>query len=843
MPDFEIQIEQYFENLELLCSGYSFKQPMELEVLTKLLTDVTPKLKSFHSLYPEKKIKDTPGDQLLNFMQSIHIFITKVNSTFTNNLLDAFDLIDKKLFQCLTEQQTQQEIINILNKITLPEFDFTFVRFFYSQIFQRWIDSDQNYFDQFLTDIQKFEELIPLIKDLFSEKLLNQITSYSDKEIDKNIGTTIEQVERRLLIIPVYLSEKLKSLLIDYVSLVHKFRDVLQLQYHLSSLSTDLLNKGVLFTNDFQGICKNQITLIRDIKKKIDQNKDLFSKYNVNEEIYNKMITDLEQMIFSHNNILDILNKPKTQQQISVDVLIKEEIEFIDLLKNNLNFFVPEIKQIFVKYINSMLYLIEWWQNTKKSLLQQSQIFKLMFESIQEIDKIEIIKNIKEIYFKSYFKDKKVFFSFIEETTADLLPIFDHFTAINKSIFNALQDISKWDLLLKVDPLKNSVSILDAVIQFFDRWKEESLKASFEAKLQVYNTDFKVFVEIFTHISSIFSEVQKKRFSKPKDALEQLSQVKKLVKESEKTIYNLFSSNLEVMKDIDKLTNDIETLHIIILHFDNVNFEIIENLGKSWDSVTFKPFLKILNEKINLFPIIRESFPNTEKLKVLTLFNFISSLVIIEDYLNDSMITSIMSINIFIDLISKLNQTKSVLLHLESLFPPNKKEVLSTFYKNVNNFFDVIAISWINIAKKTKNFVNLQSKRISIGNRKDLYNQFIDYQGTTIQFAFDMPVFENRFKIYDKEFYPKFKNYFYNLISLEDQWLLIIDKLNSNTNVDLNKKDLLKKIDFFFTHSITEEFNTDFFAKIDNLMRDRVAFLNNSTKESLAIIKMKELII
>ena len=65
-----------------------------------------------------------------------------------------------------------------------------------------------------------------------------------------------------------------------------------------------------MFTEDFSKICKNQIIVIKDIKKKIDLNPVLFSKYEINEEIYDTKISELEQMILSNNNMLEYLSQP-----------------------------------------------------------------------------------------------------------------------------------------------------------------------------------------------------------------------------------------------------------------------------------------------------------------------------------------------------------------------------------------------------------------------------------------------------------------------------------------------------------------------------------------------------
>ena len=843
LDDIETQVGQYFEHLELLCSAYSFAEPLQLQFFSQLLADLSPKLKSLHSLYPDKKVRETSSDQLLNFIQSINVFMTNCNHNFLINFTGLLSSLELKNFHVLTNKKVQTDIIEYISKMELPDFDFNFVRFFYSQIIHRWVKSDELFFDSFLTDLQKIYDLKPYFNELYSDAILNNIRSLSLEDVDRQIIPIIDQIEKRTLIIPPSLAEKIKEILIDYITLVHKFRDVLQLQFHLGSLTNDLLTKGLLFTEDFSKICKNQIIVIKDIKKKIDLNPVLFSKYEINEEIYNTKISELEQMIFSNNNMLEYLSQPKKEQLITIDVLSTDEIQFLDLLKNNMSFFVPDIKKIFLEYIDAMLFLLQWWKDTKKSLLSPSQLYELMFESLQETDKIRIVKNIKNNYFKELFVEKKLFFSFIEQVSDDLLPIFSHFTAINTSIFNTLEDITKWDELDKAQPLKNSSSILDATIAFFTRWQDTSLIQAFEEKKKVYESDFTQFYTSFKKIASIYKEIQQERFSKADKALEKIEIITKLINEIEKTVYTLFPTNLEAVKHIDRLKINIETLKFFIISLDKITVEIINTLAKNWDSVSFRTNLNLLNEKIKLLPANKEGIQNPEKLKILVLFNFMTVLLKIEDYLNDSMFSSIMSIDTFSGLITDVLKSRNILLNLQSLIPSSKKETLETFNKNVTQFFDVISVSWLKLAKKTKLFIDNQSKRIPLSDRKTLHGQFIDYKGTSIPFSFKWPIFDNQFVKYDKQFFPKIKSYFYELIVLEDHWQQNITKMNNTKNLESFRKDSIKELESFVSERFDDEFSTKFIEQIDEKLRERVALLKNSTNDTLSIEKMKQFLI
>ena len=159
LDDIETQIGQYFEHLELLCSAYSFTEPLQLQFFSKLLTDLSPKLKSLHSLYPDKKVRETSSDQLLNFIQSINVFMTNCNNNFLINFTGLLSSLELKNFHALTNKKVQSEIIDFISKMELPDFDFNFERFFYAQIIHRWVKSDELVFDSFFTDLQKIYDL------------------------------------------------------------------------------------------------------------------------------------------------------------------------------------------------------------------------------------------------------------------------------------------------------------------------------------------------------------------------------------------------------------------------------------------------------------------------------------------------------------------------------------------------------------------------------------------------------------------------------------------------------------------------------------------------------------
>ena len=150
LDELEVQIQSYFEKLEFLCHGYTWNNKLELDVLDNY-NEFAGKIKSFHSLYPEEKLKDTSTDQLLAFLTSIHNFMTNCNEFFIGNLLNFLEKLQVNFFEILTDEQVYTATLKQLEETRLPELDFNFVRFFYSQIINRWIESDDHYFDSFLT--------------------------------------------------------------------------------------------------------------------------------------------------------------------------------------------------------------------------------------------------------------------------------------------------------------------------------------------------------------------------------------------------------------------------------------------------------------------------------------------------------------------------------------------------------------------------------------------------------------------------------------------------------------------------------------------------------------------
>ncbi len=841
LDELEAQIENYFEHLEFICQSYTFQAELVLDVLTKLFSDFSGKVKSFHSLYPEKKIKDTPSDQLLAFISSINSFLTKTNSNFIKKLLLALECLETNLFGLFTNYKIQKELLSNLESLILPEFDFNFTRFFYSQIISRWIDIEDSYFDVFLTDIQKINEVLPTFKRLLSQDLVNSIRIGKVKDVSSTINDLADQLEKQILIIPVSLTERFKDVLIDYLTLIHSYSDVIILQFDLETLYTELLNKDLLFSPEFSKACVNQIEIIRSIKKKIDQNSDFFTKYNIDESVYNTKVKQLEQMIYAHNNILDHLQKSTDNKTLSIDILIDEELDLVELLKNNTSFFVSEIKSIFTSYIETILYLIEWWHTTKKSLLQQSQLYQLMFENFPQNDKILLIKEIKVKYFKHLFTTRKRFFTFIEEVTNDLLPIFDHFTVIHKSIFNALEDFQRWGSLEQTDPTKSAKAIIEAIIQFFYRWNAINLKNSFEAKLNSYNKDFLGFYNEFCTIYENYTKLKELRFSKPDKAIQKIELILNSLENSQENIYRLFSTNLEIIEHVEKLKNDIVTIKVLILYYDKLDSELLKNLSGTWDSINFQPYMKIMKEHLDEFPASMHSKSNPEKLKVLTLYNFLVNLLKIENYLNDSIFGTINEIDQFSEITKTLTQSKSILSNLKSLLPENQKDSIGYFNRNLEQFFTTIAPNWIKIAKKIKIFVENQSKKIILSDRKTLLSQLSEYTGTTINFSFKWPIFENHFKNFDKNFFPVFKKYFVDLMLLEDHWFQNITTIGASKNLDSAKAFLTKETEKFISNSNLEELSDQFFQNVTKLLEKRLELIKYSPNDSINVEKMKQL--
>ena len=843
LDDLEVNIQNYFEKLESLCHEYRWETILELESLSKSFNDFTNVLKSFHSLYPDKKVRETSSNQLLSFLSNVNTFLGDVNSSFITKFILLIDTLKNNLFHVLTKNQPYLDIQKNLNELKLPEFDFNFVRFFFSQIINRWVIDDEHYFDIFLTDIEKTSEIIPLFKQLFSNEIISSLKLGKINQISSNINQIADKIERQLLIIPIYLAEQCKIILIDFLSFVHKFPDVIVLQSDLENLNNELLNKNLIFSSEFSQACKNQIEIIRTIKKKIDLDPEFFEKYEIDNSLYDSKVTQLEQMIFAHNDILDQLHNLKEVKTLSVDSLINTEILFLELLKNNLNLFIQEIKNVFLSYIESTIYLIDWWNNTKKFLLHQSHIYFLMFENLPQTEKIQTVQDIKTKYFKNLFLSQKRFFSFIQEVAGDLIPIFDHFTVIHKTIFNGLQDFDKWDEVQKTDPIKNAKAIIEAIIHFFKRWNEQKLQDSFQSNLQSYNVDFVAFYNTFSELYSQYMEVKQTRFKNPKKSIQIIDLLMNQLQNSEKLIYKLFSTNLELMKSIEKVRIEVSSFKVLIIYFDKLNEEILNLLAQNWDAPSLKPYLNIMKENLEKFPVSPENFANREKLKVFTLFNFIISLGKIDEYLNDQILSTIAKIENFSVINADLMKSKQFLLSLYSLLPENKKDSIESFNKNINQFFSIISVTWLKLAKNVETFLNNQSKRISLTDRKTLLTQLENYNGTTINFLFKWPVFENHFKRFDKEFFPQFKKYFSDLILLEEHWQQSIGNLSSNKNLNPILKSLNKETENFISNVNLDLYINPFFIKVNKILEKRLELIKYSTDDSLSIEKMKELLI
>ena len=250
-----------------------------------------------------------------------------------------------------------------------------------------------------------------------------------------------------------------------------------------------------------------------------------------------------------------------------------------------------------------------------------------------------------------------------------------------------------------------------------------------------------------------------------------------------------------------------------------------------------------MKEKLENFPPSVENISNREKLKVLSLYNFLISVSKIDDYLNDSVFSTIKGIDQFSEIMSYLTKSKSILLNLHSLVPENKKDSVSYFCRNLNQFFDTISIIWIKLSKRLNSFVLSQSKRISLSDRKTLLNQLSDYSGTTIKFSFKWSNFENHFQKFDKDFFPRFKKYFTDLLMLEDHWQQPINGLVPTKNLPATKKSLSKEIESFLSSTTLEDYSDNFFEKTIKILEERLELLKFSPEDKLPTDKMAKLIL
>lgn len=847
IEEVELEIEQYFENLEFLLQGYMWEDVLEFTVII-LFDKFIPKLKSVASLYPEKKIRDTPIHQLLSFIESINSFLVLIKISFSDIIFTILKSFEKDLFNVLINDKILDQILKLFATIKPPNIDFNFTRFFYSQIIDRWVDSDGQNFDMFLTNIQKILEVIPLISSLFSTNIISSLRNGNSKEYLNDVNKKIDILEKKLLIVPVSLSDRFKAIIIEYISLVHIHADVLYLHYNLETYNSKLITDGLLFSNSFADNCRKQIETIRNIKLKIEANSDFFKKYSLDINLYNSKIKEVEQSIYGHNNILEfIINLKKSSNQNSIDNLINQELELLDFLKNNLNFFSSEIKKILITYIENTLFLIEFWKNIKQILLQKDHLYYLMFEklNISNNPQFNIIKELSSTILLNLFSKGYFFFHFLEEVYRDLIPSFDHFQLIHQSIFNVLPDITKWGDLVKIEPIKNGKLIIEAVIIFFKRFNASKLQTSFEIKLQSYNNEFIPFYKNFANIYLLNKEQQQERFSNPNLSLEKIQNILENLKTSENHIYSLFSLNLEIINFTDQIYDNFITIKVLIEHFDNGIIDLIEILSRNWDSTPLLPFMRLLNEKMKYFPQLKSSLPNKLREKLLSLNTFLLTIKKLDDYFNDSPSITLTT-GTFKENYANFNKITSDLLNLHEILPNYKPTLFERFTNNLRFFENSINPSWQKSCNVFSSFLSNQSKKITLIDRKTLFSQLIEYFETKIQdldLLFTWPMFLNHLKLIQKEFFPNFKKYFSEFILLEEHWQQsVISLANSQNNFAQVKKTLKKELENFLTKENLDEILGTFFLKIKPILENRLQLLTSSSADVIPHQEMKELI-
>ena len=248
-----------------------------------------------------------------------------------------------------------------------------------------------------------------------------------------------------------------------------------------------------------------------------------------------------------------------------------------------------------------------------------------------------------------------------------------------------------------------------------------------------------------------------------------------------------------------------------------------------------------MDGNLDKFPGSMQDSVNSERLKIVSLYFFITNIIQIENYLNDAIMSSITQIEKFSKIYTEISHSKPILINLFTLLPDNKKELIENFNRNLDQFFNIIYLNWINRAKKIDTFLKNQSKKISIVDRKTLLSQLENFKGTTISISIKWPIFEDCFKKYDKEFFPLIKKYFHDLINLEDHWQQTIINYSSIKNFKVLQESLLKETENFIVTFNIEEFSNEFFIMINKNLENRLEMLKNLSGDSLSLTKMKDL--
>ena len=851
----ENQIQKYFEIIELETQGFQWGNIFDIEDMQSAFNSFIQNLKSNASLYPEKNIKNTPIIQLMDFLNLINNTMTQIVSNFNNKLNPLLKILETQLFQIFTIEKDYLNFIELLNSIKFPDVDYNFIRFFYSQIINRWVDiSDEGTaFDIFITDAQKSFDAFQIIKQLFLPETISLIRK---NEHENKLGPLLDKLEKIILLLPHPLDKKLEEFMINYITLVHEFKELISFQYQLEKLDYQLVNNGIILTDEFSILCKNQIEKIKNINFILNNDPAKAEKFGVKKENYLLKIKELEEMIFGHNNILDYLKKSKwdTLVNLSLSELSENILNLIECIKNNISHFTILTKKLLLDFLSVLISAIEWWTKTKKIFVNNIQLNYLMTEPLQFHldDIINKISKFKQESFRQAFSFPvlKKYHLFLYEFNNDLIPTLTHFQTIHKTTINAIKQIEYWPKVEELQVLKNGQVILGAVTKFFERYRADSINTIFIQLQKSYDTDFKDFYNLMSGISKLYLEEQQYRFSKPDIALEKLKSMLSNINQLHSIIYNIFTLNLDLIAHIQVLETKLLVNKLLIVNFDSLILKIVKSLSVKWDYTDLHVYQQSLEKNIQLFTSIDFTKTNitlyTEIGMINNLKHFLDLLKELNTFWNDSPLIIVLNLEKSLHIAKVFNNLKTDLQFYTLLISNNNKDLILNLQKNMHSAFDTLT-HLTNIQKLViSTIIDQSSRKLTILDRKNKLTNFLPKIKELILFKalFQWLEFDQLFKNITNDFIPKFIAELNNYMAMEENWQKMVQNINKEV---INLKDwssvrnkLLKTCDTFLSRDQSELLGELYF-KLKPIVEERRMMLMESSDDIIPAVRLREL--
>lgn len=782
----EEKVGQYFELLELLTEGLDWGQSgTELASVTGLqevYDSFHPQLRSVANLYTDTRFQDIPAKNLADFLENIHSYTTTALTSYRTILNTFFAEVESQLYLVITKTDRLDKVQTLLAGLIAPKLDYGFSRFFYAQTLPKFTPFDEPSFDGFMTSVQKTDQAVTVLMKLFTSDVVGSLQRNEKPTI---INQTFDELEKILPILPTPYDKKMRALLIDYITLVHEFQNVLVGAYQLSTLRGKWVDQGLFITHAFEDNCQQQISILEGLVDYVGKRLDQALHFGISKDFFGQLLEDRRKLRSSHKSLRESLEREATWVGDSPQQLGQLSLATVTMLEVVKTKYPPnlpkDLQAVLDNCVTTHLEFVEWWAEARPALEYQLQLPGLITEPLSLAWDPRLVDNVRllaKTELQGFFQNtpSKNVWQFLNSFDKDFLPVVTHFQNSHKSVLNALADVRNWSVVRTLKVVEEGRGIIDAIQGFFARWGEGDLAFVVDQLHHTYKQDFVVLYGHFDKIFTAFERGQKLRFSQPDQAVAALDSGVEHIREVRPLLNQLFPSHPQYVDNINQTQLHFIVRKLTIKYLDTPVTELVDQLCLQWEEVTLHPLANEMARKVEavnsqLTDELQQAIDR--QLRVANaLVKTCETIQGLENYWADSILDMLLDTQTGKSLFSQLEPLPKVLQGLPALLPPNRKDSAKTVVQRIQEVIQRLAPMWLSLQRRVSLFLQQQQTKGTLADRENQLSSLLEGAkldlGTQLSFGF--PPFELLLDRFRTDFFPTFKAYYVQWLRHENHW-------------------------------------------------------------------------